>query len=99
MYCPKCGRVMQDLDGILTCVPGDMPLSRNLQGALTAKFPTQRLRSDDVEVGYQVLRWFCPGCGVPLASWECPQCGVSLLPERFALVERHPHKTEDGKWV
>jgi len=43
-----------------------MPLSRGMHDALNERFPEPKHRPAAVAVGYQLLRWFCPGCGVLL---------------------------------
>jgi hypothetical protein len=92
MYCPYCGDVMRQVESMLTCVQGDMPLSQTLQQLLTERFPIQRERSVHAEVGRRARRWFCPGCGILLgARMVCNECGQSLQDQLFTLVELHPH--------
>jgi hypothetical protein len=91
MYCPRCGMAMSDIAGVLTCVPGNMPLSRALQTALMARFPVQRKRVASVLLGKQ-RGWFCPGCGIPMNGTTCEQCSQSLQDLLHPLVELHPHQ-------
>ncbi|QEL16357.1 hypothetical protein PX52LOC_03306 [Limnoglobus roseus] len=92
MYFPHCGRTMQILDGVYTCVNGDMPLSGAMHEILTQRFPVQRPRPEAVEVGRLITRWYCPGCGIPLdAGMVCTECGKSIHDQLFRLVELHPH--------
>jgi len=92
MYCPHCGRPLDEVGGVLTCVAGRMPLGRILQAVLTARFPVQNERSHETEVGRKPGQWFCPACGVPLKDMACPYCGRSLQDLLHQLVELHPHE-------
>jgi len=85
---------MQDVNGVLTCIAGKMPLARMVQDYLVQHFPAQVPRSADVRVGVELTRWFCPGCGVPLQDMVCPRCGGSLRSMHHSLVERHYHEGE-----
>lgn len=97
MYCPHCGREMSLIKGVPTCLMGDMPLSRDLHAALIERFPAQRTRPVGIKVGLRLARWFCPGCGVPLAAeLSCPECGHNLRDLFFQLVDLHPHRDERG---
>lgn len=92
MYCPHCGREMELLDGVFTCVVGGMPLSQHMHTVLTERFPEPQPRPAGVEVGRRVARAFCPGCGVPLGpEMTCGRCGRSIRDQLFRLVELHPH--------
>ena len=99
MYCPKCGRKMDLLDGTLTCTAGNMPLSRHLQQLLLEAFPDENTPLKDPLVGAQLGRWFCPSCGTLLPKDKvCSSCGRSLtMNQVYNLVEFHPHLEEDGK--
>jgi predicted RNA-binding Zn-ribbon protein involved in translation (DUF1610 family) len=99
MYCPHCGREMSLLDGSFTCAAGEMTLSSHLRDILSERFSRQKPRPFGVEVGRRLARWFCPGCGIPLASeLSCPSCGHNLRDLLVALVELHPHRDERGRW-
>src|SRR5262249_14792657 len=37
VYCPHCGRPMTLIDGVFTCVPGGMPLSRAMHATLAGR--------------------------------------------------------------
>lgn len=96
MHCPHCGREMTEVDGVFTCVAGDMPLSQAMQTTLTERFPTHQPRPSGIEFGRRLARWFCPGCGVPLGpEMTCPACGGSIRDQLFHLVELHPHAKEE----
>jgi hypothetical protein len=83
---------MSLVDGVFTCISGDMPLIRILHARLTERFPVSRPRPATAEVGKQPARWFCPGCGLPLgAGMVCAVCGVSIHDFVFQLVDIHPH--------
>ena len=93
MYCPHCGRTMALIDGVFTCVEGDMPLSQAMHERLTERFPDHRPQPAGVEVGHRITRWFCPSCGVPLGrDLQCGTCGRSLQGVHYHLVELHPHR-------
>ncbi len=95
MYCPHCGRPMTLIDGVFTCVPGGMPLSRAMHDTLAGRFPVQRPRPATAEVGRRLTRWYCPGCGIPLdRGMVCSACGQSIHDQLFRLVELHPHGEE-----
>ena len=99
MYCPHCGREMSLLDGVFTCVAGDMPLSAHMHAVLAERFPEHRPRSAKTEIGRRIARWFCPGCGVPLGpGMVCTSCGRSIRDQLFGLVELHPHRDESDIW-
>lgn len=85
---------MEDVNGTLTCVAGKMPLARVVQDYLTEHFPVQVPRSTGVDLGVELTRWFCPGCGVHLHDLVCPQCKRSIRSMHHALVERHFHEGE-----
>ena len=92
MYCPHCGRVMVLTDGLFSCDAGGMTLSQHMHQVLSERFPLQRPRSPDAEVGFQLHRWYCPGCGIPLKpGMVCGSCDLSIHDQMFRLVEIHPH--------
>ncbi len=95
MYCPHCGRSMQLIGGVLTCATGAMSPSSAMQAALTDRFPSQQPRAATAEVGRQLNRWYCPGCGVPLdPGMVCRKCGKSIHDQLFGLVDFHPHTAD-----
>lgn len=96
MFCPKCGDVMAQVNGELTCVRGGMGLSRRMEGALVACYGEKSRKP----VGLRSpLRWggdwFCPGCGVRAMEVggmvNCPVCGLCMNEFLCGLVELHPH--------
>jgi hypothetical protein len=92
MYCPYCGRVMPLIDGVFTCVSGDMPLSRVVHARLAERFPVPRPLPETAEVGTRRPRWYCPGCGLLMGEGTtCSVCGKSIHDLVFQLVEIHPH--------
>jgi hypothetical protein len=92
MYCPHCGREIRLVEGMYVCEAGEMTFGQYLHGILAKIFPEQRPRTIEVEVGRQLTRWFCPGCGVPLGKgMVCGQCGQSIHDLLWQLVELHPH--------
>lgn len=99
MYCPKCGDILEDIEGTLTCVRGDMPLAQNLQARLRACFEENSEEPKDARV-LVGGRWFCPACGIATkeesaGAVRCTKCGRSIGEFMFALVELHPHKRVD----
>ena len=92
LFCPKCAAAMKHVDDYLTCVDGDMPLSRNLENILLNRFGTQ-VQSFAPAPPPAHGKWFCPACRVALdASIGCPVCGGTLKDLLFQLVEIHPHR-------
>jgi hypothetical protein len=88
---------MSRVDGVLTCVEGDMPLSRHLQAVLLERFPVQEQKPAYEAVGRRPGVWFCPGCAVPLGpGLSCRSCGKSLGDLHYQLIELHPHRDEGG---
>jgi uncharacterized Zn finger protein (UPF0148 family) len=98
MYCPKCGDLLSEDQGILTCQKGQMELSRAMADGLRQAFmaedgvaPSSALRS---RIGGN---WFCPRCSIPMkedhpGQVRCPKCGRDLGKFIFQLVELYPHK-------
>jgi hypothetical protein len=100
MYCPKCGDRLREINGALTCVQGDMPVSQNLEKRLRDCFESKTEQPKDARFSVGG-RWFCPACGVSTAeelrgAVHCVQCGRSIGEFIRALVELHPHKSVDG---
>lgn len=99
MFCPKCGSELVYQDGELTCITGDMGLSRYMEQTLTERYirhtPAEH-RVNAASTNHDP--WYCPGCGIPPAQdLVCPSCHVSLADLQRHLVELHPHKTADGR--
>jgi hypothetical protein len=97
MFCPKCGDHLTDVDGEMTCIAGDMGLSKWLFSALTdlCGDPPQVDRSTRVRWGGG---WHCPLDGSLMSSSDtelptCPEC-QRVLPSRvvYQLIELHPHR-------
>ena len=90
LFCPRCAAAMQRVAGELTCVVGDMGLSRNMETALLGRFGGQvRGSAPPPSPGSS---WFCPACRAPLGeAMTCAQCAGTLRDLLFQLVELHPH--------
>jgi hypothetical protein len=83
-------------DGVFACIPGDMMFSPMMHQAMRERFSVDSPRREEVQIGRQFARWFCPGCGVPLDESNCcPQCGHSIRDQIYPLVETHPHSDEE----
>lgn len=77
LYCPKCGRPLDDTDGQLTCSSGDMRISEKLTqlirraaeatdaGDQESHLPDDAPCASDA-VNALPASWYCPRCGVPL---------------------------------
>ena len=92
LYCPKCAAAMdRAANGELTCVAGDMGLSRNLEKTLLERFgAVVDAKAFAPPTG---ASWFCPACRLALtADLNCPNGNGSLKDLRFQLVEIHPHR-------
>src|SRR5689334_10619178 len=93
MYCFHCGKSLIEIDGVLTCTAGQMPLSRNLHRELGDLFPSQRFHTTTRPPIKST--WgagtFCPGCGVELEKSICPSCSTDLRRFQHAFIELHPH--------
>ena len=101
MFCPMCGEEMSDVNGVLTCVPGEMPLSQRMQQSLIECFVDQSRMPREAKARADVGgTWFCPGCGVRVEEKEgrlvCPSCSRSLNEFLFALIELHPHRLDEA---
>ncbi|MBX3221912.1 MAG: hypothetical protein KF795_15455 [Labilithrix sp.] len=93
LYCFRCADPMRRVRGELTCMPGEMGLSKVVETTLLQRFgervdmcaaPPARLSA-----------WYCPGCRDPLADdMSCSKCRETLFDLRFQLVELHPHRHE-----
>jgi hypothetical protein len=97
MYCPKCGDVLEQINGVWVCRRGDMPLSNRLSAAFEDQYV---LKIRATEYRPAALRWggvwYCPGCGVRLEERDglvaCHECGRSLNEFLHELIELHPHQ-------
>jgi uncharacterized Zn finger protein (UPF0148 family) len=98
MYCPKCSELLQNIDGELTCVSGDMALSKRMENDLYECFVScsREPREREFEFVWGGT-WFCPGCGDQMiegakGAVRCPSCQRNLAEFIYHLVELHPHK-------
>lgn len=99
MFCPKCGSELVYQDGELTCIAGDMRLSRYMEQTITERYGRHKPPGHPAEASTDRDPWYCPGCGIPLGQdLVCPSCHVSLADLQHHLVELHPHKAEDGRF-
>ena len=99
MYCFHCGKTLIEIDGVLTCTAGQMPLSRDLQSKLTSLFPSGAFPSVSRPAVKTSSRTgiFCPGCGVEARDWVCPTCSTALTRFQHAFIELHPHWYADTR--
>jgi uncharacterized Zn finger protein (UPF0148 family) len=92
MFCPRCGDELVPQNGELTCLRGDMALSRHIEKILTERY-SRHVPSPDAGTVSSDPGWYCPGCGVPLdADLRCAECQHSLQDLQHHLIELHPHK-------
>jgi rubrerythrin len=97
VYCPYCANELQMHNGELSCIAGDMGLSKNLEQAMREYYASSPPAQPEPPLGYKTgARWFCPGCATPIqginSDFRCPGCGKSLNRFHYQLVELHPHK-------
>jgi hypothetical protein len=91
LFCPKCADPMKVVDGEVTCVSGEMGLSKAMLDALIGRFEVHFRASSERPASS--APWFCPACRVPLGpDLDCTGCGQALADLRFQLVEFHPHR-------
>lgn len=91
LFCPRCASPMQRVGVELTCVPGDMGLSRKVETELLRRFG-QRAKADSPSPP-PGSSWFCPACRVPLGEdMKCAECSGTLHDLLFQLIEIHPHR-------
>ena len=92
LFCPRCAAAMVRRDSELTCVPGEMRLSRALERQLLARFGAH-VRPDALPPAAGDATWFCPACRTALsADMICASCGNGLRDLVFSLVDLHPHR-------
>jgi hypothetical protein len=86
---------MSIVDGTLTCVAGEMQLSKALNDSLSEVF-VARVREARPRAFNWGGHWFCPGCGVPATTERehvrCDTCGAYLDEFLYQLIELHPHR-------
>jgi NADH pyrophosphatase NudC (nudix superfamily) len=97
MFCPKCGDPLARRRDELTCVRGNMALSRSMETRLEATFVNRTSAPEEKRFPFRVGgTWFCPGEGEQMTETEgvisCPSCRRSLNPFVHQLVELHPHE-------
>jgi hypothetical protein len=111
MYCPRCGDVLSEMNETFTCIRGDMEMSHHLATHLFACFVSKSEQPKEPpplsEMRYKSGvggRWFCPGCGVSMEEQtpyavRCPQCNRNLWQFVYEIVECHPHRRDDGRFL
>jgi hypothetical protein len=104
MYCPKCGDVLEQINGVWTCRRGDMPLSNHLSAAFVDQYVLKIRANEHRPVAFRWGGvWYCPGCGIRLEERDglvaCHECGQSLNEFLHELIELHPHKDMHGNNV
>ena len=93
MFCPKCAAKLVRRHGELTCVAGEMGLSKSVERSLTERYNNHTPSLQRGEATTEPYPWYCPGCGVILCrGLVCPECHLSLRDLQHQLVELHPHK-------
>ncbi len=93
MFCPKCAAELLPHHGELTCIAGEMGLSKYVERVLTERYSNHLPSLQRDEAIAEPHSWYCPGCGVPLCrDLGCPECHLSLRDLQHQLVELHPHK-------
>lgn len=103
VFCPKCGDKLEQGGDGLQCTRGSMPLSVFLANRLADVYE-RRVR--DSKQKASSFRWggvwYCPGCGARLEERDglvkCEHCNQALNEFLYQLIERHPHRNEDGTW-
>ena len=96
MFCAKCGDELVKVGRELTCVRGQMGLSKDMERRFTECFILRSVRPRESRFSMVVGgKWFCPGCGVSTLEENgvirCQQCELSLNEFIYPLVELHPH--------
>jgi hypothetical protein len=98
IFCPRCGGVMEERDGTLTCSTFGSALSSHAQAALKAiviSGPQADESNRDQPIRWGVA-WFCPADGQPLREVRgallCDVCR-RILPGRlvYELTDFNPH--------
>ena len=97
MYCPRCGNLLEIVNGELTCIRGNMGLSKNMEAKLTECYVTKnRIPIEAKSTIRWGGNWYCPGCGIKAientdGQVKCPTCSLCMNEFLYALIERHPH--------
>lgn len=80
MFCARCGYPLERVNGVLTCLRGNMQLPQSLENRLSSRYSALSPEADKGGLSAKDdAKWFCPGCGVPLdARLGCPGCGQSI---------------------
>ena len=90
LFCFRCGDALLDLNGTLTCVRGDMPLSVRLAAKLKERYVGRATTGS--EPAFRVGDvWYCPGCGSGPGGPSCLACGTSTGDLLHDMVDLHPH--------
>ncbi len=97
IHCPRCGAVMEEIEGVLTCVPGEMQLSEVMRGLLVTIVAEGLENPPAPYPGWRGVDWHCPADGAHMADVDgrisCLQCGRSMQRGTpYMLVTLHPHR-------
>jgi hypothetical protein len=100
MFCPKCGRQLEHRGVEMTCLRGNMALSRSMEASLEAAFVSKSVVPADTPFPIQIGgNWFCPGDGQRMTEVagviRCTSCHRSLNPFVNQLIELHHHEPID----
>ena len=95
VHCPRCGDLMQMRETELTCVGGDMPLSRKVESALRA-FVEAGPGLPELSTHRWGGTWRCPADGARMIETDgllrCSKCKRYLQATViYQLIELHPH--------
>src|SRR4051812_36874584 len=105
MFCFKCGKQMKLTATGYICVSGEMPLTPHLKKLLENAMQVYPV-SSPIPGQHKHINWFCPRCSNRLSQWPmsqitvyCALCGLKLGTHITSnIVERHPHKEQNGTW-
>jgi hypothetical protein len=100
-YCPKCGQVAVEKNGMWTCSSGGLEFSKDLGDRLAAAYSAVFVAGGTapLRLPNATSLWFCPACCLPVdPEGSCAQGHSTLKPFLFELVELHPHADGRGKY-
>src|SRR3954470_3431490 len=95
-YCPKCGQLVVEENGLWECSSGGLQFSQSLRERLAATYGASFVPGRKPALPMQVSTLFCPSCCTPLdPDAVCPECGRDFRPFVYPLIEWHPHAVGD----